>query len=109
MSWTDRFRRLTSGDPERAVVDELRVLHQRSAERVERFTAYAGQAPTAAAEHEFRQLAEGEATLTSALAEALAARGVVVSAAPSAVLNGGAPNHWARVVAAMDSCREAHE
>jgi hypothetical protein len=50
MSWTDRLRRLTSGDPQGALVAELRTLHQRSAERAERFAAYAAQAPTPGAE-----------------------------------------------------------
>jgi|SRR6185369_11475318 len=109
MSWTDRLRRLTSGDPQGALVAELRTLHQRSAERAERFAAYAAQAPTPGAERELQQLAAGEATLTSALAQALTERGATAVPAPSPLLNGATQNHWARIVAAMDRSRQAHD
>jgi len=108
MSWTDRLRRLALGDPH-ALVGELRTLHQRSAERAERFTAYAAQAPTPGAERQLQQLASGEAALTKALAQALAERGAPAVTASSPLLNGATPNHWARLVAAINHCREAHD
>ena len=109
MSWTDRLRRLALGDPQRALVGELRTLHQGSADRAERFAAYAAQAPTPGAERQLQQLASGEAALTKALAQALADRGAPAVATPAQLLNGATPNHWARLVAAMDHCRDAHD
>ncbi len=109
MSWTDRLRRLTFGDPQSTLIAELQTLHQRSAERAARLAAYAAQAPTAGAERELQQLAAGEATLTTALADALTERGASAASAPAPLLNGATRNHWGRVVAAMDSCRHAHD
>jgi hypothetical protein len=109
MSWTDRLRRFAVGDPHQALVEHLRVLHQRSADRAARFSASAAEAPTPGAEEDLRALAADEGHLTAVLAQALAERGAAPAAAAAATRNGATPNHWARLVAALDACREGHD
>ncbi len=108
MSWADRLRRIAFGDPHGALVAKLRALHQRSADRAARFAAYAAQAPSPNAEDDLRALSADEGKLAVALAEALAERGAAPAVGPAS-LNGATPNHWARLVAVLDSCREAHD
>ncbi len=108
MTWAERLLRLAGGDPKREVVESLLAIHQRSVAQAQRLTAAASQAPTAAAEKELHALAAQESELTAAAAHALQERGAVPSAPlPAPAFNGAARNHWARLVAALEGCREA--
>jgi hypothetical protein len=108
MSWADRLLRLASGDPKREIAEQLAAMHRRSVDQAHRFTADAAQAPTAAAEKELRALAADRGAQMAALARALEERGAAgePSAAPGPVPNGAARNHWARLVAALEACRQ---
>jgi hypothetical protein len=108
MRWADRLLRLAIGDPKQEVAERLAAMHQGSADQAHRLTANAAQAPTAAAESELRALAADRGAQTVALAHALTQRAVAadVPAAPAPVLNGAARNHWARLVAALEACRQ---
>lgn len=108
MSWADRLLRLAIGDPKREIAEQLAAMHQHAADQAHRLTAGAAQAPTAAAESELRALAADRGAQTAALAHALEERGAAgatpVASAP--VLNGAARSHWARLVAALEACRQ---
>ena len=108
MTWADRLLRLAIGDRKGEIAETLAAMHQRSADQARRLGAYAAQAPTAAAEGELHALAADRGAQTAVLAHALEERGaaVEVPAAPAPVLNGAARNHWARLVAALEACRE---
>jgi len=109
MSWSDRLLRLAVGDPKREVVEPLLSVHQRATAQVQRLSAAAAQAPTAGAEHELRSLAAQEGELAAAVALALQDRGAAPAAASSSPpeLNGATHNHWARLVEALEACRQA--
>jgi hypothetical protein len=108
MSWADRLRRLTVGDPQRNVVEQLVAMHRRSAAQVEHLAAAAAQAPTAAAERELHALAAEEGTLSAAVAHALSERNAVTVAVPTSASNGVvARNHWGRLVAILEACQAA--
>lgn len=108
MSWADRLRRLTVGDPQRQVVEPLVAIHRRSAAQGERLASAAAQAPNAAAERELHALASEEAKLSAAVAQALSERNAVPVAVPSSASNGVvARNHWGRLVAILQACQAA--
>jgi hypothetical protein len=108
MSWADRLLRLAIGDPKREIANQLVAMRQRAADQAHLLTAGAAQAPTAAAERELHALAADRRAQTAALAHALEERGAPsdMPAAPTPVLNGAARNHWARLVAALEACRQ---
>jgi hypothetical protein len=108
MSWADRLRRLTVGDPQRRVVEPLVAIHRRSAAQGERLASAAAQAPTAAAERELQALASEEGRLSAAVAGALSERNAVPIAVPVSSSNGVvARNHWGRLVASLEACQAA--
>jgi len=106
MSWADRLLRFAGRDTNRELVDHLRAIHQSSAVLGERLAACAGQAPNQNAEHDLALLVTAARALTESVAVALQQRGAPQPSAPGAVLNGAARNHWARLVSALDACRE---
>jgi hypothetical protein len=108
MTWADRLLRRAIGHPKREIAEQLAAMRQRSADQAQRLGAAAAQAPTAAAEGELHALAADRGAQTAALAHALEERAAAVEmpAAPAPVLNGAARNHWARLVAALEACRE---
>jgi hypothetical protein len=108
MTWADRLFRLASGDRSREIIEQLRAAHARSVAQGNRLAAAAAQAPTAGAENALRGLAAARAAQTAHLAGALAERGAAPGTeVPAPILNGAARNHWARLVAALEACREA--
>jgi hypothetical protein len=108
MTWADRLLRLATGDRTREVIEYLRDMRRRSVEQTRRLEAAAGQSPTESAETELRSLAAAQNELTNALDTALAERPVQTAptAPPASTLNGATRNHWARLVAALDACRD---
>jgi len=109
MTWADRLLRLASVDRTPQVVEHLRDMRQRSAEQARRLETAAAQAPTASAETDLRSLAAAQNELTANLDAALAERPqpAPAPAAPAATLNGATRNHWARLVVALEACRES--
>src|SRR5262245_57193599 len=108
MTWADRLFRLASGDRMPEVVEQLRTMHTRSVEQSGRLAAVAAQAPTAGAETDLRRLAAAQDGQSAALSSALAERaGEPAPGQPAPSLNGATRNHWARLVAALEACRDA--
>jgi len=109
MTWADRLLRLAVGDPQREVVEQLGIMHRRAADQAERLAAAAAQAPTAGAESDLRALAAERSEVAAGLARALKERVAVAAdvVASRSALNGATQNHWARLVAALEACREA--
>jgi hypothetical protein len=107
MTWADRLMRLASGDRTPELVERLRDLCRRSVDQTRRLESAAAQAPTASAETDLRSLAAAQNELTSTLETALAERpSQPAPAPPAATLNGATRNHWARLVIALEACRE---
>lgn len=107
MTWAERLLRLAGGDPKRAIVDHLRTIQQRAVDQAERLSAAAAQAPTAGAEGELRTLTAEASALAADLTRALDGRGPASQPGqPPPALNGATRNHWARLVAALEACRE---
>jgi hypothetical protein len=107
MTWTDRLLRLVGRDAEGEVLDHLRDVHGWSAALAQRLAACAQHAPNQNAEQDLGVLVQSANTLVVALAQALQARGGPTGGAGAPLLNGAARNHWARLVAALEACREA--
>ena len=106
MTWADRLLRLAVGDPKREIAEPLVNIYRRLAAQAQRLAADAAQAPTAGAEQELRALAADDAAASAALGQALHERGSPPAASSAPVLNGAARNHWARLVACLETCRE---
>jgi hypothetical protein len=106
MTWADRLLRLAVGDPKRQIADQLVAIHRRLVAQAERLAADAAQAPTPGAERELRALAATEDAAATVLGEALHERGSAPTPVAAPVPNGAARNHWARLVACLETCRE---
>lgn len=109
MTWADRLLRLAVGDPKHEVVEQLGIMHQREVDQAERLAAGAAQAPTAGAERDLRALAAERGEMAAGLAGALKERGGAIAdaAGTRAAPNGATQNHWARLVVALEACRNA--
>lgn len=108
MTWADRLLRLATGDPQREVVEQLALMHRGALAQAQRFAADAAQAPNEASESELHALATERQALAVALDAALQRSGLEASlTAPGApAANGASRNHWARLVAALEACRD---
>jgi hypothetical protein len=106
MSWAERLLRIATGDWKPEVIGHLQAFQRGTTALAESLAAAAVQAPNAGAESELRELIGLANELSAALARAVQERASTVTALPSAVLNGAARNHWARLVNALEACRE---
>jgi len=106
MTWADRLLRFATGDRRREVVDQLLGFHRATAALAHALHAATGQAPNTGAESELGPLATAADELAAAVTRALQERQASPTTLPTPALNGASRNHWARLVAILDTARE---
>jgi hypothetical protein len=106
MTWAERLLRFATGDRKPEVLDHLAAFQRGVLALAQALEAAGREAPNVGAEGDLSALATAARALVTAMTDALQARGSSLAPVPPPVLNGAARNHWARLVNALEACRE---